>query len=185
MHPPFPTFSNFFKDEIDHIRTQFVPYHFPDPFLFPPASPPATLTEIYKLISESKKCPLDSIPTFLLKLCFNELGPIITTSVNLSLGEGMFPSSFKQALVQLFLKIPLYLLTIDLNNFRSIPNLNFISEILEKDVASRIQSHLSSNSLFSSFPSAQRIFHSNETTIRNHRINDELLYGKISGSAAI
>ena len=67
--------------------------HSPDPFLFPPAPPPklinfipATLTEIYKLISasENKLCPLDSIPTFLLKLCFNELGPIITNLVNLS-----------------------------------------------------------------------------------------------------
>ena len=45
-----------------------------------------------------------------------------------------------------------------------ISNLNFISKILEKVVASRIQSHLSSNSLSSSFQSAYRIFHSTETT---------------------
>ena len=44
-------------------------------------------------------------------------------------------------------------------------NLNFISKILEKVVASRIQSHLSSNSLSSSFQSAYRIFHSTETTL--------------------
>ena len=107
------TFLDFFKDKIDRIRTKFLPSHSPDPFLFPPAPPPkminfipATLAEIYKLISasESKQCPLDSIPTFLLKLCFNELGPIITNLVNLSLSEGIFPSSFKQALVQPLLK---------------------------------------------------------------------------------
>ena len=43
-------------------------------------------------------------PNFPLKLCFNELGPIITNLVNLSLSEGIFPSSFKQALVQPLLK---------------------------------------------------------------------------------
>ena len=47
-------------------------------------------------------------PNFPLKLCFNELGPIITNLVNLSLSEGIFPSSFKQALVQPLLKNHLY-----------------------------------------------------------------------------
>ena len=175
------TFLDFFKDKIERIRTKFVPSDSPDPFLSPPAPPPkltnfipATLTEIHKLISasESKQCPLDSIPTFLLKLCFNELGPIITNLVNLSLSEGIFPSSFKQALVQPLLKKP-SLSTDDLNNFRPISNLNFISKILEKVVASRIQSHLSSNSLFSSFQSAYRIFHSTETTLL--KIHNDLI----------
>ena len=175
------TFLDFFKDKIDRIRTKFLATHSPDPFLFPPAPPPkminfipATLAEIYKLISasESKQCPLDSIPTFLLKLCFNELGPIITNLVNLSLSEGIFPSSFKQALVQPLLKKP-SLSTDDLNNFRLISNLIFISKILEKVVASRIQSHLSSNSLSSSFQSAYRIFHSTETTLL--KIHNDLI----------
>ena len=175
------TFLDFFKDKIDRICTKFLPSHSPDPFLFPPASPPkminfipATLAEIYKLISasESKQCPLDSIPTFLLKLCFNELGPIITNLVNLSLSEGIFPSSFKQALVQPLLKKP-SLSTDDLNNFRPISNLIFISRILEKVIASRIQFHLSSNSLSSSFQSAYRIFHSTETTLL--KIHNDLI----------
>ena len=42
---------------------------------------------------------------------------------------------------------------------------NFKPQLLEKVVASRIQSHLSSNSLSSSFQSAYRIFHSTETTL--------------------
>ena len=149
------------------------------PFLFPPAPPPklinfipATLTEIYKLISasESKQCSLDSIPTLLLKLCFNELGPIITNLVNLSLSEGIFPSSFKQALVQPLLKKP-SLPTDDLNNFRPISNLNSISKLLEKVVASLIQS--SSNTLSSSFQSAYQIFHSTETTLL--KIHNDLI----------
>ena len=83
-----------------------------------------------------------------------------------------FPSSFKQALVQPLLKKP-SLSTDDLNNFRPISNLNFISKILEKVVASRIQSHLSANSLSSSFQSAYRIFHSTETTLL--KIHNDLI----------
>ena len=85
---------------------------------------------------------LDSIPTFLLKLCFDELGPTIINIINFSLSKGIFPSSFKQAIVHPLLKKP-SLPDDDLNNFRPISNLNFISKILEKAVvASRIQSHL-------------------------------------------
>ena len=61
--------------------------------------------------------------------------------------------------------------TDDLNNFRSISNLNFISKMLKK--ASHIQSHLSSNSLFLFFQSAYRIFHSTETTIL--KIHNDLI----------
>ena len=163
------------------VYTKFSPFHSPDPFLFPSAPPPkminfipATLTEIYKLISasESKQCPLDSIPTFLLKLCSNELGPIITNLVNFSLSEGISPLSFKQALVQPLLKKP-SLSTDDLNNFCPISILIFISKILEKVVASRIQSHLSSNSLSSSFQSAYRIFYSTETILL--KIHNDLI----------
>ena len=133
---------------------------------------PATATEIFKFTSasESKQFSFDSIPILFLKLCFNELGPILTNLVNLS--GGIFPSSFKQAFVQPLLKksISIYwstdpsLSTDDLNNFRTISNLYFISKILEKVVASHIQSHLSSNS-WSFFQSAYRIFHSTETTL--------------------
>ena len=99
-----------------------------------------------------------------MKLCFDELGPTIINIINFSLSEGIFPSSFKQAIVHPLLKKPA-LPDDDLNNFRPISNLNFISKILEKVVASRIQSHLLSNSLSSSFQSAYRMFHSTETTL--------------------
>ena len=92
--------------------------------------------------------------------------------LSISLSEGIFPSSFKQALVQPLLKKP-SLSTDDLNNFRPISNLIFISKILEKVVASRIQFHLSSNSLSSSFQSAYRIFQSTETTLL--KIHNDLI----------
>ena len=83
--------------------------------------------------------------------------------VNLSTSGGIFPSSFKRALSTLFSKnifIHWYLY-----NFRLNSNPNFISKIFENVVASRIQSHLSSNSLSSSFQFAYRIVHSNESTL--------------------
>ena len=158
---------------------------------FPPAPSPklfnfisATLTEIHKLISssEDKQCTLYSIPTFFLKVCFNELGPIITNLVNLSLSEGIFPPSFKQALVQPLLKKP-SLSTDDLNNFRPIFNLKFISKILEKVIASRIQSYLSSDSLSSSFQSAYRVFHSSETTLL--KIHNDLIFAMDRGEVTL
>ena len=167
------SFLQFFSDKIERIRSKFSPSDSPDPFLFPIVPPPnlsnfdpTTFSEIRNLIfsSQNKQCELDSIPTFLLKLCFDELGPTIINIINFSLSEGIFPSSFKQAIVHPLLKKP-SLPDDDLNNFRPISNLNFISKILEKVVASRIQSHLLSNSLSSSFQSAYRMFHSTETTL--------------------
>ena len=163
----------FHTQSIQRIRSKFSPSDSPDPFLFPIISPPnlsnfnpTTFSEIRNLIfsSQNKQCEHDSIPTFLLKLCFDELGPTIINIINFSLSEGIFPSSFKQAIVHPLLKKP-SLPDDDLSNFRPISNLNFISKILEKVVASRIQSHLLSNSLSSSFQSAYRMFHSTETTL--------------------
>jgi hypothetical protein len=175
------SFLEFFSDKIDRIRAKFTFSMTPDPFIFPSTPPsklfnflPTTLSEIHQLIfsSTDKQCSLDPIPTSLLKQCFNELGPIITNLVNLSLSEGIFPSSFKSALVRPLIKKP-SLSVDDLNNYRPISNLNFVSKILEKIVALRVQSHLSSNTLYSPFQSAYRIFHSTETALL--KIHNDLI----------
>ena len=174
-------FLEFFTDKIERIRASFTAPTSPDPFSFPPTPPtkllnflPATLSEVRQLIfsSSNKQCPLDPLPTFLIKQCFDELGPIITKLVNLSLVEGIFPSSFKSALVRPLIKKP-SLSPDDLNNYRPISNLNFVSKILEKVVALRVQSHLSSNALFPPFQSAYRIFHSTESTLL--KIHNDLI----------
>ena len=138
------TFLDFFKDEIDRIRTRFLPSYSFEPFLFPPAPPPKminfippTLAEIYKLIisaSENKECPLDSIPAFLLKLAsMNSVQSSQILSISLFLKE--FFHRHLQALVQPLLKNPSPSTAADLNNFRPISNLILISKILEKVVA--------------------------------------------------
>ena len=56
---------------------------------------------VLKIIKNSptKSCPLDPVPTFLLKDCVDILLPSITKLVNLSLVDGVFPQQFKKAVV--------------------------------------------------------------------------------------
>src|SRR5579863_4298412 len=63
---------------------------------------PATTDEVRRTISGSSNssCALDIISTFLLKSCTDALIEPITTLINLSLSEGIFPSDFKSALVR-------------------------------------------------------------------------------------
>ena len=74
-----------------------------------------------------KSCESDPIPTWLLKNCLNELIPIVTLIINLSLQNGVFPDSMKCAIVRATLKKP----NLDsdiLNNYRPISNLSFLFE---------------------------------------------------------
>ena len=68
----------------------------------------ASEDEVKTLImkSPSKSCRLDPVPTWLLKLCFSELLPIIITIVNVSMDSGRVPAAFKCAQIRLLLKKP-------------------------------------------------------------------------------
>ena len=54
--------------------------------------------------STNKSCELDPIPTWLLKLCLQELLPILTKFVNTSLETSHVPKSFKNSHVRPLLK---------------------------------------------------------------------------------
>jgi len=49
---------------------------------------------------------LDVLPTKLIKSCLDALAPPITRLINLSLSEGIFPDTFKHAVVSPLLKKP-------------------------------------------------------------------------------
>ena len=115
---------------------------------------PATEEEIRKI----------SIPTPLLKICVEELLPTITKIVNASLSSCTLPDSMKEALVTPLLKKA----SLDpevLKNYRPVSNLSFVSKIIEKVVATRLNEHLSRNNLMEDMQSAYRQFHSTETAL--------------------
>ena len=68
----------------------------------------ATASEVRKVImnSPNKSYEIDSIPTWLLKECIDELLPLITTLINRSLSTGKFPDHFKEAIIRPLLKKP-------------------------------------------------------------------------------
>ena len=127
---------------------------------------PASEEEVGKIISTSpdKQCGLDPVPTALVKQCLPILLPVITKIVNLSLSSGTFPESLKHSVITPHLKKP-SLNKDNLGNYRPISNLSFISKIIEKIIKTRLDEHLSSNSLYNKFQSAYTKFHSTETTL--------------------
>jgi Reverse transcriptase (RNA-dependent DNA polymerase)/Endonuclease-reverse transcriptase len=177
------SFLNFFGDKISKLCSSFTPSSASSlsPHSPPPSSPPsfstfapATVDEVTTAIlsSSNASCSLDFIPTFLLKSCLNALIQPITTLINLSLTEGIFPDNLKHAIVT-----PLHkkhsLPQEDLGSYRPISNLNFISKILERIIHSRLTNHLQSFPSLSKFQSAYRKFYSTETALT--RIYNDLL----------
>ena len=107
-----------------------------------PSNPSAPII----MSSPNKSCELDPLPTELLKSCLDTLLKPITDIINASLCSGLFPDDFKHAHVNPLLK-KTSLSKEDLNSYIPVSNLSFISKILEKVVASRLRSHISSNCL--------------------------------------
>ena len=112
----------------------------------------ATVDEVKKIImsSPNKSCDLDPLPTVLLKACLDTLLKPITDIINASLCFGLFPDDFKHAHVNpLFKKTSLP--KEDLNSYRPVSNISFISKILEKVIASQIAYLMCHNQLTKSF----------------------------------
>src|SRR5437899_6416883 len=89
----------------------------------------------------------------LLKSCLDSLLLPITTLINLSISESIFPNEFKSAIVTPLHKkhsLPIE----DLSSYRPISNLNFISKILERVIHNRLNHHLTSFPSLSPFQSA-------------------------------
>ena len=79
--------------------------------------------------SRVKTCALDPLPASVLTECLPILLPVITDIVNRSLDEAFMPNSLKTALIIPLLKKP-NLNPEDLNNFRPVSNLPFISKLI-------------------------------------------------------
>ena len=145
---------------------------------------PTSIAEIRKIIQKSplKSCELDPLPTFLLKECIETLLPIITTIVNKSITESYVPATFRKAVVRPLLKKPRLDQNV-LKNYRPVSNLPFVSKILEKVVANRLEEHLESNSLHDDLQSAYRACHSTETVLL--RVHHDITLALDNSSCAV
>ena len=112
------TFSNYFVNKINNLKLSIlgklnkftVAPQFPEqPYSGPQLEnlSPVAPDEVKKLLSgiiPSKSCPLDFIPTSLIKSCSDVFSELISRLANLSFTEGFFPAMFKQAIVTPLLK---------------------------------------------------------------------------------
>ena len=144
---------------------------------------PTTNEEIQKIILNSSKasCILNPLPSTLLCQVLPPLLPVIAHIVNLCLTYGHFPSEHKSAILKPLLKKSLLSPEI-CKNFRPVSNLPFLSDVIEKVVASRLVDHLIDNSLVDNMQSAYRPHHSTETALL--RVYNDLLTAVDEGKCA-
>jgi len=96
---------------------------------------PIDIATVQHLITQAanKNCELDPALTWLVKQFVNELSPFITLLFNASFCDGIFPLSFKCAVVTPALKKST-LDPSDANNYRPVSNLMFISKLLDEHI---------------------------------------------------
>ena len=148
--PPLPShssvqdlterFSAYFTDKIANLRRDLPNCPVPSPaasIIQPCNCSLAKFSEVIPKVvretidkSPSKSCLSDPIPTRTFKSSLDDLLPVITSLVNSSLREGIFPNAFKEGrLLPKIKKISLN--KEDLNNYRPITNLTFVSKVIE------------------------------------------------------
>ena len=135
---------------------------------------PATDDEIRKIISRAPvtSCPLDPLPAWLFKDTLDTTLPTITAIINSSLRTGIVPDSMKKAVVRPLLKKS-SLNPNELKNYRPVSNLPYISKILERVVASKLNNHMIENGLHEPLQSAYKSGHSTETALI--RVHNDIL----------
>jgi len=112
----------------------------------------------------AKQCSLDPAPTWLLKKIPDTIAPIIANMCNVSIQQKLLPPDQKNAITVPRLKKP-SLDPDDLNSYRPITNLSFVSKVVERVVDSRLVEHCERNRLFPEYQSAYRAGHSTETAL--------------------
>ena len=113
-------------------------------------------------LDPKKSTGLDNISPKFLKEGAEQLAPIISHIVNLSITSGIVPNELKEAKVS-----PLYKKNdkLEVGNYRPISVLNTVSKILEKSVHTQLLQYLTSNNLIYKYQSGFRPNHSTDTCL--------------------
>ena len=145
---------------------------------------PITQRDLIEILQSSpqKSCPLDAIPTTILLQCLDVLFETILEIINHSLEFGTFPHCYKKALVKQLIKKH-DLDQNNLQNYRPVSNLPYLSKILEKVVLKQIRNHLEINNLMDPYQSAYRTGHSTESALL--KIVNDLLMNCDNGEISI
>jgi hypothetical protein len=112
--------------------------------------------------TKPKSCSLDPIPTSILFEFMDDLLPFITSMCNKSLLEGQLPLSQRHALVTPILKKD-GLDATNVQNYRPISNLTYISKLVERMVSQQLTGFLDESGLLPKLQSGFRARHSTET----------------------
>ncbi|KAI4886967.1 hypothetical protein NFI96_028650 [Prochilodus magdalenae] len=114
--------------------------------------------------SNPTTCPLDPIPSTLLRSISMDLLPFISSLINSSLSSGCVPQPFKTARVVPILKKPSPD-SLDVSSYRPVSLLSFLSKILERAVYNQLSFFLSQNQLQDINQSGFKPAHSTETAL--------------------
>ena len=165
-------FKNYFKDKITNIRKSFStpdadpykPTYFPHDYTPLTTFEPTTEDEIMSIIqSYGINCsPDDPIPLLLLKNNLNFFIPIWTDIVNLSLGQGSMECLKNAILIPLIKELDELIDSDILKNYRPVSNLSFLSKLVERVVAVRLENHIAINKLHSNKQYGYKKGHSSE-----------------------
>ena len=130
--------------------------------------------EILKIMKvlPNKQCSGDIIPTWLFKKCWPAISLFIVDIINASFQTGQFPSRLAISYVTPVLKKHQ---KNDLQNYRPVASLPFLSKIIEKIVCKRLVHHVKVNLPieYNLYQSAYKQHHSTETVLL-HLKNDIL-----------
>ncbi|KAL9975453.1 hypothetical protein ACROYT_G012614 [Oculina patagonica] len=188
-------FNNFFISKVDKIHNTLMERTVENDLNSPRTTDrPSCNTEIHNFQqvtldqvkvfatkTSSKSCELDPVPASVLKACLPVILPTLTSIINMSLMTGIMPHALKVAVLRPLLKKQ-DADTEQLQNFRPISNLKFVSKLIEKAVASQLNDHILKHHLGETFQSAYKRFHSTETALQIFSTFLELERGVPQGS---
>ena len=113
---------------------------------------PTTVSEVQELLSimNQTTCSLDLFNTKIIMQHSEQFINVYVYIINLCFSSGIFPASFKAAVVKPLLKNP-GLDSEILKKIRHVSNLTFLSKLIEKVIARRLFAHLQDNGIMEKF----------------------------------